>query len=294
MTGIKRLLAATDLSAPARHAAERAALFAGDVAGTLDLLHVVATAPLDKLRRLVREIPAEAEQRLVDAAREELRQLAGSLSSRYGVTAGVHVVSGAVVRRLNEEADAREADLIVLGARGAGLVQTLLLGSTAEKMVSRATRPLLVVKQPPRGSYRRLLVPVDFSPASLPALRRAHAVAPEAELILLHAFDVPFEGKLRLAGVPEETVDFYRAAAKEEAMQKMGELLAAAGLEPQSARRLVLHGDPWRNIVEQEREQDCDLIVMGRRGEGMLEEFLLGSVTKRVLTDCHGDVLVSV
>ncbi|MCC6302805.1 MAG: universal stress protein [Gammaproteobacteria bacterium] len=294
MSRIKRLLIATDLSTPARHAAERAALFAGDVAGTLDLLHVVATAPLDKLRRLVREIPAEAEQRLVDAAREELRQLAESLSSRYGVTAGVHVVSGAVVRRLNEEADAREADLIVLGARGAGLVQTLLLGSTAEKMVSRATRPLLVVKQPPRGSYRRLLVPVDFSPASLPALRRAHAVAPEAELILLHAFDVPFEGKLRLAGVPEETVDFYRAAAKEEAMQKMGELLAAAGLEPQSARRLVLHGDPWRNIVEQEREQDCDLIVMGRRGEGMLEEFLLGSVTKRVLTDCHGDVLVSV
>lgn len=294
MSRIKRLLIATDLSAPARHAAERAALLAGDEEGELDLLHVIAAAPLDKLRRLVREIPAEAEQRLIEVTREELSQLSESLSNRYGVSAGVHIVSGAVVRRLNEEADALGADLIVLGARGAGLMQTLLLGSTAEKMVSRATRPLLVVKQPPREGYRRLLVPVDFSPASLPALRLAHALAPEAELILLHAFDVPFEGKLRLAGVSQETIDFYRAAAKEEAVRRMGELLAAAGLGPQSARRLVLHGDPWRNIVEQEQKQDCDLIVMGRCGEGMLEDFFLGSVTKRVLTDCRGDVLVSV
>jgi nucleotide-binding universal stress UspA family protein len=294
MTRINRLLAATDLSAPARHAAERAALLVKEAGGTLDLLHVTAAGPLDKLRRLVREIPAEAEQRLLDAMREELRQLAASLLRQHGISAGVHVVPGAVVPRLNEQADAMEADLIVLGARGASFMQHLLLGSTAEKMVSRAVRPLLVVKQPPHERYRRLLVPVDFSPASLPALRLARAMAPEADIALLHAFDVPFEGKLRLAGVPEDTVVQYRAAAKEEALQKMRQLLAEAGIAPEAARLLVLHGDPWRHIIEQEQEQDCDLIVMGRRGESMLEEFLLGSVTKHVLADCQGDVLVSV
>jgi len=294
MTRIKRILAATDLSAPARHAAERAALLAGTAQGMLDLMHVIPAAPLDKLRRLVREIPAEAGQRLFDAAREDLRHLAEGLLNKYGVAAGTHVMPGAILRCLNEEADALGADLIVLGARGASFVQRLLLGSTAEKMVSRAARPLLVVKQPPREIYRRLLVPVDFSPASLPALRLARALAPEAELILLHAFDVPFEGKLRLAGVTEDTVEVYRVAAREEALQKMGELFAGAGMDPHAARRLVLHGDPWRHIVEQEQEQDCDLIVMGRRGEGLLEELLLGSVTKRVLMDCQGDVLISI
>lgn len=294
MTRIIRLLAATDLSAPARHAAERAALLVKEAGGTLDLLHVTAAGPLDKLRRLVREIPAEAEQRLIDVVREELRQQAEGLQRQHGVAAGIHVVPGAVVPRLNEQADAMAADLIVLGARGASFMQHLLLGSTAERMVRRAVRPLLVVKQPPHERYRRLLVPVDFSPASLPALRLARAIAPEADIALLHAFDVPFEGKLRLAGVPEDTVVQYRAAAREEALQKMRQLLAEAGIAPEAARLLVLHGDPWRHIIEQEQEQDCDLIVMGRRGESVLEEFLLGSVTKHVLADCQGDVLVSV
>ncbi len=251
MKRIKRILAATDLSAPARHAAERAALLASMTQGTLDLLHVIPAGPLDRLRRLVREVPADAEQRLVDVAREDLRQLAEGLLKKYQVTAGVRVISGLIPRRLNEEADALGADLVVLGARGRSFVQHLLLGSTAEKMVGHAARPLLVVKQPPREAYRRLLVPVDFSPASLPALRLARALAPEAEMILLHAFDVPFEGKLRLAGVAEDTVEIYRVVAREEARQKMDEILAGVGVDPRAVQRLVLHGDPWRNIIEQ-------------------------------------------
>lgn len=42
----------------------------------------------------------------------------------------------------------------------------------------------------------------------------------------------------------------------------------------------------------QEQELDCDLIVMGKHGQGMLEELLLGSVTKHVLAESTGDVLV--
>jgi len=36
-------------------------------------------------------------------------------------------------------------------------------------------------------------------------------------------------------------------------------------------------------IIEQQQEQNCDLIVMGRP----CEELLLGSVTKRVLAESH-------
>ena len=42
----------------------------------------------------------------------------------------------------------------------------------------------------------------------------------------------------------------------------------------------------------QELEQDCDLIVIGKRGLGLLEELLLGSVTKHVLAQSSADVLV--
>ena len=47
-------------------------------------------------------------------------------------------------------------------------------------------------------------------------------------------------------------------------------------------------------IIEQEQECDCDLIVVGKHGESVLEELLLGSVTKHVLAESQCDVLVSV
>ena len=51
--------------------------------------------------------------------------------------------------------------------------------------------------------------------------------------------------------------------------------------------------DPSLAVVEQEQEADCDLIVIGKHGAGMVEDFLLGSVTKHVLAESVGDVLMS-
>ncbi len=54
------------------------------------------------------------------------------------------------------------------------------------------------------------------------------------------------------------------------------------------------HGNPTLRIIEQEQEWDCDLIVMGKHGVNLLEALLIGSVTKQVLAESMGDVLVSV
>ena len=294
MATLNRLLAATDLSDPARHAADRAARIAGETGASLDLVHVASLAPLEELRRFAANIPAELEQRILDAAREEVRELAAALLQHHGVSAGVRVVSGPLLAQLAAQADETSADLIVLGAHGASFMRHLLLGSTAERMISRASRSMLVVKQTAHERYRNVLVPVDFSPSSVPALRHARAVAPSAEIVLLHAFEVPFEGKLRFAGVDDDTVRHYRLAAKQEALQKLRALCDEAELPRHAARLMGLHGDPSRRIIEQEQEQDCDLIAIGKHGESMLEDLLLGSVTRRVLSESQCDVLVSV
>ena len=41
-----------------------------------------------------------------------------------------------------------------------------------------------------------------------------------------------------------------------------------------------------------EQEYDADLIVVGKHGTHITEELLLGSVTKHVLAEAQGDVLV--
>lgn len=96
------------------------------------------------------------------------------------------------------------ADLVVLGAHGTSTLTHPILGSIASRIAETSSFPVLVVGQEPRERYSNNLVPVDFSEHSLPALMTASAVAPEANIIHMHAYDVPFEGKLRAARVVEE------------------------------------------------------------------------------------------
>jgi nucleotide-binding universal stress UspA family protein len=151
--------------------------------------------------------------------------------------------------------------------------------------------PLLVVKQAPRDAYRTLLVPVDFSPSSLRAIELAKSVAPQAEIILLHVFEAPFEGSMRFAYIDQNTLNHYRNVIRKDAVEKLAALSQAAGLA--NARQVVVHGDPSWRIAETEQELDCDLIVIGKQGESVLEELLIGSVTKHVLNESQCDVLVS-
>jgi nucleotide-binding universal stress UspA family protein len=45
-------------------------------------------------------------------------------------------------------------------------------------------------------------------------------------------------------------------------------------------------------ILEHERLQGSELIVIGKRGQNSLEDLLLGSVTKHILSQAQSDVLV--
>lgn len=294
MNPLNRILAATDLSAPARHAVERAAQVSKDTAVPLDLLHVANLAPLERLRQLMGATPADMERQVLDTARQKLLDLAATLQQRFGVVVGTRVVAGSLLAELAKQADGLAAGLLVCGAKGESLVRHFVLGTTALRILSTTICPVLVVKQSPREPYHRLLVPVDFSPSSLRAIRHARRIAPRADIVLLHAFDVPFEGQLRYASVDEDTIHHYRIVAKQEATQKLHALHDEAGLDRYGSSLVVLHGDPTMRIIEQEQEWDCDLIVMGKHGENLLEELLIGSVTKHVLAESQCDILISV
>lgn len=297
MTAIDRpapILAATDFSAAARHAAERAALIAEATAAALELLHVIDLAPLERLRRLIDGAPADLEAGLLQAAQRRLGEQAAALRRRYPEAPATRVATGALPAELGRQAAALGAGLLVCGARGESAVRYFVLGSTASRLLDAASCPVLVVKQLPHERYRRVLVPVDLSPMSLPAIQDARRYAPGASLVLLHAFDVPFEGYMRYAGVEQATVERYRQAASQEALARLGALREQAGLAAGEAELVVLHGNPIVSIIEQEQECDCDLIVMGKHGQSLFEKLLLGSVTKHVLAGSQGDVLVSV
>ncbi len=203
------------------------------------------------------------------------------------------LAEGAVLDELIRQADTTATDLLVVGARGQSVLRRLVLGSTAERLLRRTRRPLLLVHERPHEPYRRVLVALDFSPWSGEALAIARRVAPHAHLHLLTVFHVPFEEKLRFAGVDAQTIAVYRQQARTEATQRLHAAAHRAALKPAQWTPCVMEGDAAVRILEQAEQADIDLVVLGKHGQSAAEELLLGSVTKHVLVEGRTDVLVS-
>jgi nucleotide-binding universal stress UspA family protein len=288
------LLAATDFSAPARHALERAAQLAAAHPGAqLTLAHVVSASMLERLRSVMRDEAPAMEARVADETQQALTELAVRLSAQYACPINTRLSQGVALDAITALADELQANLLVMGARGAHFVREFLLGSTTERVLRKTRRPVLSVKQRPQGAYRRVLVPVDFSAHAVAAAQTAHRWLPDAEIILLHAFEADIESTLRFASIAEEQIHEYRIRAREEALDAMAQFVEQLSIPSAQVTRHVVHGAPTLRILEHEQSLDIDLIAMGKHGQSTLEELLLGSVTRHVLAYCSSDVLVA-
>lgn len=286
------ILVTTDFSPLARHAADRAALLAHETGAPLTLMHVMSGDALHHLRQWLGMSHPLASQLEADA-QQQLDQLAAELQTVRHINPRKALASGSVLDEIGREANALDASLLVLGARGEGFLRRLVLGSTSERMLRRTTRPMLVVRQTPHAAYRRVLVALDFSPWSLQALVVARRVAPHAHLVLFNAFQVPFAEKLHFAGVNTATIEHYRQQARTQAVQQVHALAQLAGLKAGQWVPCIVEGDPSLRMAEQELALDCDLVVLGKHGQSATEDLLLGSVTQHLLAEGSADVLVS-
>lgn len=293
MTRLRTLLVATDFSVQAGQAALRAGLLAKAGGASLELLHVIETRGFQSLRELFGEEAGEpVPERLERAFRSDLEELARIVGEPVGLSPGLHLRQGNVVNEICSIADALDASLLVLGAHGSGFIRQILLGTTAERLLRRAVRPMLVVRNEAARPYRQVLVGVDFSAGTASAIRHARALAPDAQLTLFHAFELPFESKLRLAGIDESVLEQRRALARQQAAQGLNRLAAENGLDEHAHFNLVAHGGPATRLLEAAQQGAADLLVVCKHGQNMSTELLLGSVTRQVLTEASCDVLV--
>jgi nucleotide-binding universal stress UspA family protein len=286
VNSIRTVVAATDFSFFAHRAARRAGIVAKEHDAALHLLHVLDQAPI---QALLRRSPAfDVEKHLVLDAQHSLNSLAEDISAFAGMVSARIVKEGRVIDEIL--AAATNADLMVLGPRGINPVRDLILGSTAERISRTLECPMLVVKQDPQIKYENVLVPVDFSDYSLPAVQFASQLAPAAKLHVLHALHTPLEGKLRTAGVSEEGLALYRDQSHQEASTSMKELLSS--VDERNLVASVRAGDARALIPEYASATGCNLIVMGKQGRSWMSEHILGSVTRHVLEKVTCDLAV--
>lgn len=289
------VLACTDFSPAADQALQRAAWLAAHNNVPLTALHVVSGGAVDVLRQWL-SLSEPVEKQLLQAAHTQLGAQVKRCLGEAGVaphSVGLRVSAGQVLAEIQAVLDVLNPECLVLGPRGESDFARLVLGTTAERLLRRAQRPLLVVRNPTHGPYRRVLVPIDFSRWTAATLQAVRRVAPGAHCVLMHAWTLPFEDKLAFAGVDADTVAHYRQQAQSQAEQCLHQAACDHDLRPGDWTPCLVQGDASHAILTHARRENCDLIALGKHGRHAAEELLLGSVCRHVLSETHTDVLVA-
>ncbi|MBI4685693.1 MAG: universal stress protein [Nitrospirae bacterium] len=138
------------------------------------------------------------------------------------------------------------------------------------------------------GRYKKILVAFDGSESSKNALLQAFKLANAEECWITVTSVIPsYEGDLELVGVKN-----IRASIRKPCEEALAEAEKIAKAERVLIKTVCEEGVVYERIVDLADAENCDVIVMGRRGLRRLERAFVGSVTARVIGHSQRDVLV--
>jgi universal stress protein A len=256
-----------------------------------------------RLRLLVVNDPVLAEasdlavgpSRLVEDTVHEMERFhTQALGARARAQVDFDVASGKPAPEILRLSRDRDCGLIVMASHGASGFRKLFFGSTTERVLRETAVPMLVTYGTDTGPtdfddlrklVRRVLVPVDLSPATSGQVAIAHSISAvlRVPLVLVHVIE-PVRPLPSQPGLPTvETERRYRVEAKLEQLTSN----VAEGTAPEA---IIAYGEPAEEIAKVAGDRGAGLIIMGLHSSPLLGP-RMGSVTYRVLCLAHRLVL---
>ena len=178
-----------------------------------------------------------------------------------------------------------KVDLVVMGARGLGLIREQIFGSVSHRVMTHACCSALIVKQPLR-SIKNLLIPIERqedSNAVLTFFKKIPFREP-CSITVLHV--LPMVQPVWPVGA------MISPEFRKVMMAYAGKFTQVLCLELErlghQAKGLAIEGAPSVTIVEEIRKTKPDLLVMRPQSQSGVSRFFLGSVSHSVIhnTDC--------
>lgn len=285
---IHRILHPTDFSAPADAALGVALDLAVRTGADLHVLHV-APADVDYREEadgLALHEEEEQMEEMGEAVETQLEALSGEAEGAphvaYGLAESRYAALG-----IAEYARRHGMNAIVMGTHGRRGLRHLLLGSVADEVLRTAPCSVMTVRRQKEGvmDVDHVLVPVDFSDLSGPALEQAKHLAAryDARLTLFFVAEehvVPFFSD---TGIPSFTLKKIDPDIIDHAEEALRELDADTPGPDVPTTYVVEDGQPVDEIVDYAKGEGARLIVMATHGLSSEHHSFLGSVTERVV-----------
>jgi len=285
---IRRVFAATDFSAAAGAALDRAVRLARLHDAELVLVHA-----LDRSGWIGAVGGSGLDAgRIRDACERALESERTRLAAVYAGPIRTALLDLALHRALPDLLIELPAELLVMGASGASQWPRALLGSTADRVLRAQLLPVLTVRGAVEADHRRVALATDFSAAALHAARFGLALAPRADALLLHAHQPEFASTLAFAGVSAALQEDYRRQATQTAIRDLEAFADRLGEAGRQAIPALREGHPARVLAAFVEEASVDLLVLGAQSKSGIERGLLGSVSSHAANSLPIDVLV--
>jgi universal stress protein A len=274
MMNKRRILVAADVTNGRDAAFERGLAIARTSGAELYILHAVP-----------------ANQPFSVGATERLRRTAEfrNRAEQVGVTLQAVEQHGDPAEIIELHANARDVDLIVMGAERHRWPTWLRRSSLTERVLRRSKRPTLVVRNDDAGSdFENVLVAVDLSPESKSVVERAIQLAGDdsPRFTIVHALN-SIEAAEAVQSPARWMVPEYRTHLFEDARRQLETVLNELST-PVDTRVQLAAGSAPDAIVNAAKAMNADLIVVGRS-----DRFRpLGRTALRVLRDEERAMLV--
>jgi len=223
--------------------------------------------------------------------KSKLNSIENELASQ-GLRFNGRVIKGEPAKDIVEIARGEKSDLIVMGKRGLGLIDRVLIGSTTLKVLRKSDIPVLSVKKRDEKStveIKNILVPYDISEKIDSALNYAINLGEEASanisvvyVVRLESYD--FE-------IPYNLLENLTMFASNELAKRVEEIKLKLGIKSEIKTEVIQGLNPALSIVNHASSKNTDLIVINTHGRKGIKRLILGSVTEKVIQESHCSVL---
>jgi nucleotide-binding universal stress UspA family protein len=300
---IHNVLVPIDFSEPSLEAIEFALPLIKQFGADLHLVHVFEPDyPLSSMVALPLIVPE------LEVGRRVRRHLKG-VAKKYSVELrreNIHAVKGRPFEEICRLARDRGIDLIVTSTRGNTGLKHLALGSTAERVVRYSPCPVLVVRPVDRKkkagsngkmtkrelSFRKILVPIDFSDCSMKGLAYAKALAKQLESKLVLLNSVALQYYITSDEYARYDWPLLMQQAEKASRNQMRNLVEKTdwdGIEVESSLQI---GHAGQQICARAIDHHADLIVTSTHGTTGFKHILVGSTAEYVVRHASCPVLV--